>query len=207
MRDRDVRRDALEYVEVDVHLGGTMIAVPPQGPDHLGQGRQKAAIDGGQAAQRLGLLADRDRQGLRGQVADDLAKQFGIEDTRGFTERARARSLTAQQLLDLRELAGLLDGTEAGENGVEVEQQDQGAVLVEMENAIPGAVAFRATGLESFQKRLEDLEVLKPREITVRNRGLAFSGHRTITETTTVSSTAETPSVVSGCAKETGSAS
>jgi hypothetical protein len=100
-----------------------------------------------------------------------------------------------------------LDGAEAGENGVEVEQQDEGAVLVEMEDAIPGAVTLCATSLESIQKRLEDLEVLKPREMPVRDRGLAFSGHRTITETTTVSSTAETPSVVSGCARVSRSAS
>jgi hypothetical protein len=52
-----------------------------------------------------------------------------------------------------------LDGAEAGKNRVEVEQQDQGAVLIEMENAITGAVALRAEGLESFQKRLKNPEV------------------------------------------------
>ena len=184
MRDRDVRRDAPEHVEVDVHFGGTMVIVSPQGPDHFGQSRQQAAVDGGQAPQRLGLLADGDRQGLLGQLAYDLAEQFGVEDPRGFTERAQARSRAAQQLLDLRQSAGLLNGAEAGENGVEVEQQDQGAVLVEMENTITGAVALGATLLESFQKRLENPEVLEALEISVGNLGLAFRGIAQITETT-----------------------
>ena len=132
-----------------------------------------------------------DRHGLLGQLADDLAEQFRIENARGFTERAQAGSGTAQQRLDLRESAGLLDGAEAGENGVEVEQQDQGAVLVEMENTITGTVARCATGLELFQKRLENLEVLKALEISIGNPGHARSGHRTITETTTVNSPGE----------------
>lgn len=57
---------------MQMHLDGAVLLVHPQGPGHLGQGRQQGAIDGGQAAQGLGFAALNLRQRLVGQGADDV---------------------------------------------------------------------------------------------------------------------------------------
>jgi len=109
MRNRDVSRDALEDVEVDVHFGGTMVVIGPESPGHLGQGRQQAAVNGDQVPEGTRVLAASGWQDFRRQFRDDLAEQFGVKDMRGFAERAQTGPRTAQFLLNLLEFAGLLD--------------------------------------------------------------------------------------------------
>src|SRR5271157_5383328 len=109
MREGDVLRNALEYVEVDMHFGGPMVIVPPQSPDHLGQSRQQAAVHSDQALESLRILAARGRQKLLGQLRNEFTEQFGVKDPRGFTERAQAGPRTAEVFLNLPKLAGLLD--------------------------------------------------------------------------------------------------
>jgi hypothetical protein len=66
-----------EDIEVDMHLGGAVLVVVPQGPNHLGQGGQQAAVDGRQAPQGLGLAAGNQGDGLASQFAEDVAEQVG----------------------------------------------------------------------------------------------------------------------------------
>jgi hypothetical protein len=47
LRNADADRDAAQYLEVNVHLGGTVLFIQPQSPGHSWQSRQKAAIDSG----------------------------------------------------------------------------------------------------------------------------------------------------------------
>jgi hypothetical protein len=161
----DLDRHALEHVEMDVHFGGAVFFIEPQGPGHLGQGGQEAAIDGGQAAQGLGLLAGHDRAGLAGQFGNEWVECFGVKDVAGFAERAQGDALAAEQLLHLVELAGLLDAAQAGDDGVEEVEQQQGGVLVEEEIAIAGAVALCRLVVEAVEQRAENLEILQAAQI------------------------------------------
>ena len=47
-RDASGYGDALENVELQVELGGSVLVIDPQGPSHFRQGRQQAAIGGRQ---------------------------------------------------------------------------------------------------------------------------------------------------------------
>ena len=154
---------------MDVHLGGAVLVIDPQRPGHLGQSGQEAAIDGGEALEGFGLFALHDREGLLGQVADDVAEQLGIEDSARFAERAQGGTFAAQQLLHFRELTSLLDAAEAGEDWIEEVQQHQRGVLIEMEFAIAGAIALGRVVVKSIEKRPKDLEVLEPAKIRFLN--------------------------------------
>ena len=86
-----------------------MVVIPPQSPDHLGEGRQQAAINGDQVLEGGGVLAAGGGQELCCQFRDHLAEKFGVKDTGGFAERAQTGPRTAKLLLNLVEFAGLLD--------------------------------------------------------------------------------------------------
>jgi prepilin-type N-terminal cleavage/methylation domain-containing protein len=167
MRDRDVRRNPLEHVEVDMHLGGAMVIVDPQSPDHLGQSRQQAAVNSDQALKGLRVFAACSRQKFLGQFGDHLAEQFGVKNPRGFTEGAQTGSLAAECLLNLPQLASLLDAAQAIDDGIEIEQEDQRAILVEVEEAIARAVALGGALMEPFQEWAEQIEILKSLEIAL----------------------------------------
>src|SRR5205085_1361933 len=65
-RDRHADRHPAQDFEGDMHLGGAMALVLPQRPGHPRQGRQQAAIDGRQVAQRRLLLGRRGANGPAG---------------------------------------------------------------------------------------------------------------------------------------------
>jgi hypothetical protein len=155
MRDRDVRRDALEHVEVDMHFGGTIVLVHPQSPDHFGQSRQQTAVNSDQALEGLRVLALCGGQNFLGQLRDEIAEQFGVKHPGGLAERAQTGPRTAEGLLNLRQLAGLLDAAQAIDDGIEVEQEYQRAILVEVEDAIAGYIALGPRLMESFQEGVE----------------------------------------------------
>jgi hypothetical protein len=160
---------------VDVHLGGAVGVILPQGPGHPGQGRQEAAIDGGEVPQGLGLPARHDGHGAPGQLTQHGAEQFGVEDTARFAERPEGDAGGAEALLDLGETGGLLEAAQAGEGrGEEVEQQ-QGGELIEVEGAVAGAVALGGLAVEALQEGAEEAEVLEALKVLGPD-GVAFPG-------------------------------
>ena len=117
-----------------------MLLIDPQGPGHLRQGRQQAAIDGGQAFQEFGVFAGCQRQGLLGQFADDGLQRFGVE-MRG------AASSEPKETRDSRVCSGPLSRQLACckarrlvRTGLKKNKQDERGVLIEEELAIAGAI-------------------------------------------------------------------
>jgi len=154
-----------------------MLVIDPQGPGHLGQGRQQGAIDGGKAAQGLGFAALQLRQVACGQGPDDFAQQRGVEDAAGFAERTQGGPFAAQESLHLGKGAGLLEAAQAGADGIEEAQQEQAGELVVMEHAVASAVAGGGVGVEALQERPQSLEVLEALQVAFGNRGTAFGSH------------------------------
>src|SRR5262249_16861550 len=66
----------------------------------------------------------------------------------------------AELLLHLGQFAGLLEGAERADDGVEEVQQDQGAIVIEVQGAVAGPVAGAAVGVEALEQGQELLEVL-----------------------------------------------
>src|SRR5262249_60010881 len=100
--------------------------VHPQGPGHLGQGGQDAAVDGGQPGEGLGLLAVDDGHGAVGQLSQDGPQQVGLEGACGGGQGAQAGGCgQAEGLLDLGQGGGLLQAAQAGEGGGEEVQQEE----------------------------------------------------------------------------------
>ena len=146
-----IDRDAFEDFKVKVKFGAAMLVIHPQGPGHLWQGPQDAAIDGRQALQREGFTASFQRRGALGQLLHDRPQRFGRENPGGFAEGAQGSTADPEKLLNLGQSAGLLHAAQAREDRVEEIEQHQSGVLVEKKLAIPSVIALGAEMLESFQ--------------------------------------------------------
>ena len=118
----------------------------PRGLHHLRQRRQKRSID---ERERLGdLLESRiATQGLQfgAQFGDDLLEPLGIEHAGRLRERAERGPRTAEFLLNLRQFAGLLNAPQRGDDRIEQRQEHQQAVLIEVQLAIAGPIAWQPT--------------------------------------------------------------
>ena len=115
----------------------------------------------------LGLPTLDLRQGLRGQFSDDLPQQGRVEDAAGFAQRTEGGPFAAQEFLDLGQAAGLLDVSQTIDEGAEQGQQEKAGVLVEMELAVAGLIAWGGVGVETVQPRPQDLEVLEAAQVLV----------------------------------------
>ena len=136
------------------------------GLDQHGQALQERAVDQGQGV--LHVLQPRiagDRLQLFAQFGDDFLQPFGLEDVGGFAQRAQRGALAAELALYLSQFAGLLDGPQGTDHGIEQEQQHQHAVLVEVQLAVAGLVAFTAHVVQTCQQRSELVEVLQARHV------------------------------------------
>ena len=104
-----------------------------QGGD-AGQRRQQRAVNQCHDAIELGQsrVASDGRQPV-GNLADDLPQPLGLEDLNGLGQRTERSSRTAQQFLHFAQRAGLLQPAERFDHRVEEVEQDQQAVLIEMQ--------------------------------------------------------------------------
>ena len=71
----------------------------------------------------------------------------------------------------------MLQGPERAEDRVEKEQEDQGAIMVEMELAIAGSVALTADVMEPIEEWQYLVEVLEPLKLTSRERAVGWLRH------------------------------
>ncbi len=162
---------------MDVHFGGAVLRIEPEGPGHFGQGGQEAAVHGREAAQGFGFLAVNQGERLRGDVADKSVEQLGIEDAAGFAQGAAGDSVAAEQTLHFIEFAGLLDAAQALDDGVEEEEQEQTGVLVIEQATIAGVIAYRGVLVQTLEQGPEQLEILESLEILVLDRCSSFRRH------------------------------
>jgi len=70
-----------------------------------------------------------------------------------------------------------LQPTQAGNNGAEEVQQQQGGILIEEKFAITGLVARGADLMQSFQQGLNQLEILEAPQIGFAHLGPTGSSH------------------------------
>src|SRR5262249_12821764 len=164
--------DADGQLAVDLEVGmepPTAVRLPVLvaevgGLGQRGQGLDHAAIDGGEHP------ADVLRAGAAGgwdlgpELGDDRLEPLGLEDLDGFGQGPQGGPRATDLAADLLQPAGLLQGAEGAEDGVEEEQEDQGAVVVEMELAIAGLVAPAADIMEAVEEREYLVEVLEAPE-------------------------------------------
>jgi hypothetical protein len=155
--------DPLENLKLDVVLDRPVLVILPQGPGDLGQGRQQGAIDRGENPGQI-LQGGRDGERLQlpvefGEHRDHL---LAVEDRGGFGQTAQRGPGNPQLLLHLLQLAGLLQRTQGGTDRVEHIQQQQGDILIHVQEAIAGPIPGAADGVELLQQTGEDPEVLEP---------------------------------------------
>ena len=171
-------RHALEQLELGVQLEGFVAVVEPKGFDQFGKRRQQRAVDQGQhtldVAERGGTV-----DGLQGvdELADDAAEQIGVKDPGRFGERTQRGPGTTQQPLNFLQLTGLLNGPQTGDDGIEEVEQDEGGVLVVMQDAVAGLVSSASFAMQLLQHGEQQFEMLEPVKVGLSNRGFGRSRH------------------------------
>jgi hypothetical protein len=79
--------------------------------------------------------------------------------------------------LHLSQLAGLLNASQGGDDGIEEKEEDEGAILVEMQLSISRLVALAADIVESLEQRHELVEVFQAGDVFVADFFTFFSSH------------------------------
>src|SRR5262249_32122169 len=143
----------------------------------LGQGGQQTAIDRSQVFQGLGFFAGDDGHRLLSQFTDDVMKEFGVKDATGLTEGTQGGAGTAQELLHLGQLTGLLEGAQALADGIEEEEQEEAGVLIEVELAVASAIPCGRVVLEACQERHQEPEILEALEGVLGQQGSPLLHH------------------------------
>ena len=98
----------------------------------------------------------------------------GSKTCRGLAERTERSPQATEFALHLAQLAGLLDGPQRADHGIEQEQQHEQAVLVEVQLAVAGLVALAADVVQARKQRGELVEVLQARHVLARARLRGF---------------------------------
>jgi hypothetical protein len=111
------------------------------------------------------------------QLFDDLFEQFWLKDFGCFAERAERRSFTTEFPLDFLQFACLLQCSQRIDRRIEQEQQDQHAILVEVELAIAGLVALAADIAQAIEQRHQFVEVFQARDVLITDVFAFLSGH------------------------------
>jgi hypothetical protein len=109
--------------------------------------------------------------------SDDLFETLRLEDLDRFTQRTERRPGTPQGLLDFLQLAGLVDSAQRLDDGVEEEEQDEQAVFIEVQTAVPRLVAVAADLVESLQQGDEFIEELQPLDVAFSDLLSLSVGH------------------------------
>ena len=165
-------------VEAELRLELRRSRISQRGLHQHGQALQQGAVD-----QRQGVLhvfqprIAGDGFELFAQFGDDFLQPFRLKDIGGFAERAQRGPLTAEFALDFPQFAGLLDGSQGANHGIEEEQQHEHAVLVVMQLAVAGFVALAADFMQAGEKRGELVEILQARHVLFTYVIPAFASH------------------------------
>jgi hypothetical protein len=162
---------------MQVKFGRAVLLIDPQSPGHLRQGGQQAAINGRQAAQKLGVLACLQRHSLLCEFAHDPLQHAGVEDARGLAQRTLGSTRTAKLLLDVRKATRLLQCIQTGNDGIEKEQQNKRGVLIVKQGPVVCPITVGADIMQPGEQGLKPLEVLQPLDIVGANLASAYRRH------------------------------
>ena len=114
---------------------------------------------------------------LFAQFGDDFLQPFRQKDIGGFAQRAERGSLTAEFALNFPQFAGLLDGPQGANDGIEEKQQNEHAVLVVMQLAVAGLVSLAADLMQAREEWSELVEILQARHVFFTYVNPAFAAH------------------------------
>jgi len=119
-------------VEAELRLELGRPRIGQRGLHEYGQAAHQGAVD---QRQRVPHVFEPRIAGdgfeLFAQFGDDFLEPFRLKDIGGFAQRAERGPLTAEFALHFPQFAGLLDGSEGADHGIEEKQQHEHAVLVD----------------------------------------------------------------------------
>ena len=165
-------------VEAELRLEFCLPRIGQRGLHQYRQGLQQRAVHQGQRVPHVfqPRIAGDGLQ-LFAQFGDDFLQTFRFKDIGGFAERAQRGPPTAELALDFSQFAGLLDGPQGADHGIEQEQQHEHAILVEVQAAVAGLVALAAHFVQARQHRRELVEILQARDVLFAHIFAAFASH------------------------------
>ena len=149
--------------------GPGFVRAKVQQPDTL-RDQAERLLDGGELA-RCGL------GNLCSQFAGNLLERFRVEDLHGLTERTERYTNDPEFPLNLLQLTGLLQPAQRRDDGVEQMQQNQQAVLIEVELAVACPIALAANLMQSPQQRLHAGQVFQAGDISLIDLGARSPWH------------------------------
>ena len=112
--------------------------------------------------------------------ATTSSKQIGVEDPGRLGQRTQRGSRATEDALDLGEFTGLLNPSQACQDGIEEVEQDQGGILIEMELAVAGLIPGARRMVQFLQDRHQQLEVLEAAQILHFDLGSFLPRHTSI---------------------------
>ena len=86
-------------------------------------------------------------------------------------------ALAAEFALYLTQFAGLLDGPQGANNGIEEEEQYEQAILVEVQCAVASLIAFAAHLVQARQEGRELVEIFQARYVFFTYVSALLAGH------------------------------
>ena len=95
----------------------------------------------------------------------DLSELLRVEDLGGLAERPEGEPLDAQLPLHLAQPAGLLQRPHRPRDGVEHRQEQQEAILVEVQSSVARLVPLAPHVVQALQQRHELVEVFQARDL------------------------------------------
>ena len=118
--------------------GGAAGGASPQGPLDVRDGAEERSVHQDRVPQQLleFVVAFGEVGQAGAQVLDQRQEQFGIQDAIGIRERAAAQALDREVILHPLRGRGVLEGSQAAQDGVEERQQVGGEQVVVMEPAV-----------------------------------------------------------------------
>lgn len=135
------------------------------------QGREPGGIDQGDRVPQVSQAGVTDeRLELTTEFGDDLREPLGVEDADGVGERAQRGARAAKLLLHLAEQARLMQTAQGADDRVEQKEQDEQAVLVQVEGAIAGPTPLAADLLAALEQGRQLVKVLQTSEVLFLNR-------------------------------------
>ena len=114
---------------------------------------------------------------LFAQFGDDFLQPLGLKDVGGFAERAQRSPLTAEFALHLPQFAGLLDGPQGADHGIERNSSTSMQYWSKCSCAVAGLVALAADLVQARQERSELVEILQARHVLFAHVFALLAGH------------------------------
>jgi len=159
-----------EQLEGAVELQGLMGLIDPDGLHDLRQCRQPGAVhQGNRARDVVQMRGGLEWSELGAQRVDHAGQQGGVKDRGGFRQRPQGGTRAPQRPLDFAQVRGVLEPTEARDNGMEKVQQHERGILLIVAQTFLALIALTPRQMPPLQEGKDGLQVFAARKIVVVN--------------------------------------